>query len=574
MRRTKIVCTLGPATSSPEIIRELILAGMDVARFNLSHGTHESHAELISRTRAVAQELARPVAVMLDTKGPEIRVGDVPGGELLVEEGQMVTLTGSSLPRPGQIPLKYERLAEDIRPGNIILIDDGLIELEVMSTAGTEVICLARTGGLVKSSQGVNVPGVKINLPAVSAEDRNDILFGLRQGVDYIAASMIRSAADILEIRHLVEDMGGGVRIIAKIETRQAVENFEEILYVADGIMVARGDLGVEIPTEEVPLIQKEIIRKTNEVGKPVITATQMLESMIENSRPTRAEASDVANAILDGSDALMLSGETSVGRYPVEAVRTMVRIAERVEQAGLAANKQWAEVGRRSITDSIGHATCLIAREVGASAILTPTTSGFTPRMVSKYRPSVPIVAATPDARVQRMLALVWGVVSVLVPEETGTDETIASAVKAALELGLIKTGDLIVVTAGVPVGVPGTTNLVKVHLVGDVLAAGTGVGQSVARGPAKIVWDSREVDKVNEGDILVTRATNEDFVPAIRKAAGIVAELGGLTSHAAIAGLSMKIPVIVGAEGILGNVRDGEVITVDSRRGYVYRG
>ncbi|HBT47277.1 MAG TPA: pyruvate kinase [Peptococcaceae bacterium] len=469
--RTKIVCTLGPASEKVEVLKKMILAGMKVARFNFSHGSHEEHGARMAALRQAAAEVGARVALLLDTQGPEIRLGEVKPGVVL-QEGQEVILTTAPVAGDeNRLPVNLPGLPRQVRTGQTVLIDDGLIELEVAAAGGEEVRCLVRSGGRVSSRKGVNLPGADVDLPALTDKDRADLEFGLAQGIDFVAASFVRSAGDVEEIRRFLEERGARVGIIAKIETRSGVENFDEILAAADGIMVARGDLGVEIPVEEVPLVQKIIIRKCNAAGKPVITATQMLESMITNPRPTRAETADVANAILDGTDAIMLSGETAVGRYPVEAVATMARIARRAEESlpyeEILTRKGLAD--ERTATDAISHASCTIALELGARAIITPTASGATARRVAKYRPPAPIVATSADERVLNQLCLVWGVEPLLVERARGTDEMVQAAVDAAVAAGQVKEGDLVVITAGVPAFIPGRTNLLKIHIVGE---------------------------------------------------------------------------------------------------------
>lgn len=469
--RTKIVCTLGPASEKVEVLKKMILAGMNVARFNFSHGSHEEHGARMAALRQAAAEVGARVALLLDTQGPEIRLGEVKPGVVL-QEGQEVILTTAPVAGDeNRLPVNLPGLPRQVRTGQTVLIDDGLIELEVAAAGGEEVRCLVRSGGRVSSRKGVNLPGADVDLPALTDKDRADLEFGLAQGIDFVAASFVRSAGDVEEIRRFLEERGARVGIIAKIETRSGVENFDEILAAADGIMVARGDLGVEIPVEEVPLVQKIIIRKCNAAGKPVITATQMLESMITNPRPTRAETADVANAILDGTDAIMLSGETAVGRYPVEAVATMARIARRAEESlpyeEILTRKGLAD--ERTATDAISHASCTIALELGARAIITPTASGATARRVAKYRPPAPIVATSADERVLNQLCLVWGVEPLLVERARGTDEMVQAAVDAAVAAGQVKEGDLVVITAGVPAFIPGRTNLLKIHIVGE---------------------------------------------------------------------------------------------------------
>lgn len=578
MRRTKIVCTIGPASESVEILKEMIKAGLNVARLNFSHGTYEDHERRIKAIRQAAAEVGKTVAILMDTKGPEIRLGILEKEPVYLEVGDRIILTTEEIKgNKERISVTYKQLPQDVREGNTILLADGLISLKVLQVAGTEINCEVENGGELRSRKGVNVPGVPVNLPAITEQDIKDIKFGIAHNLDFIAASFVRKPDDIIAIRKLLEKEGADLDIIAKIENQEAVDNLEEIIKVADGIMVARGDLGVEIPAEEVPLIQKIIIDKCNRVGKPVITATQMLESMIDNPRPTRAEASDVANAILDGTDAVMLSGETAVGKYPVEAVATMARIAVTAESA-INYEEILVRKGRnlsRTVTDAISYATCATAQDLEAAAIISSTESGYTPKMVSKYKPKAPIIAVTPHAKVLRKLSLTWGVQPLLVGHTKDTDSMISSAVEVSLEAGLISAGDLVVITAGVPVGVHGTTNLLKVHTVGDILVRGTGIGTRAVTGTVRIARTIKEAkEKVKEGDILVTVATDRDFIPVIEKVAAIITEVGGLTSHAAIVGLEYGIPVVVGVEGATGILSDGQVITVDGQRGLIYEG
>jgi pyruvate kinase len=469
MRRTKIVCTLGPASQSEETLREMIRAGMDVARINFSHGDHETHARNIVLARRLAQEEGRVLAVMGDLQGPKLRVGEI-ATQVTLREGQDFNLT--TRPVPGddrEVNLPHPEVIGAVRPGDRLLLDDGLLELEVLETSPTDICCRVITGGPLKSHKGVSLPGVSLSLPSLTEKDRKDASFAIQQGVDYLALSFVRQAEDVSQLRDLLEQNQAPTLIIAKIEKREAVEAFEEIMGTSDGVMVARGDLGVETPAEEVPIYQKRFIRLANEVGKPVITATQMLNSMIDNPRPTRAEASDVANAILDGTDAVMLSGETAVGKYPVEAVRMMAKIALTTER--ILPYQEW--VHRAALepsftpTEAISQATCEIALELSAKAIISSTMSGHTARMVAKHRPSTPIIAVTPNPETQRRLALIWGVYPLLVSEFAHTDQMIETAVQATLDEGMIEKGDTVVITAGVPLGGSGRTNMLKVHVV-----------------------------------------------------------------------------------------------------------
>ena len=572
MRRTKIVCTIGPASERPEKIRDLLAAGMDVARLNFSHGTHEEHGRRLAVLKEEAAKQGRQLGILLDTKGPEIRTGIVPEEGVPLNNGASFTLDNDLSPGcVDRVGISYNELWREIEPGQHILIDDGLLDLEVTGVVPGKIHTIVRNGGILKSQKGVNAPGVKVNLPAVTAKDVEDIRFGLSQGIDFIAASFTRKAQDVLAVRRIVEEAGANVQIIAKIESREGLENLDAILEVADGLMVARGDLGVEIPVEEVPVWQKTMIRKCNLLGKPVIVATQMLDSMIRQPRPTRAEASDVANAILDGTDAIMLSGETAAGRFPVEAVQMMDKIARRTESA------HWQSKNQRhphlNIAEAIGYASYTIAGDLEAAAIITPTQSGLTARLISKYRPKALIIAATPFAETARRLSLQWGVHPLLVPESTGTDQLLSVAVHASLVKGLVRTGEVVVLTAGVPVGKVGTTNMIKVQIVGNVLAKGMGIGRKSYSGQARTanMPGARDFQK---GDVLVARNTDARLVPLIAQAGALVVEEGGLTSHAAIAALQYGIPAIVGAQGALTQIRDGSVVTVDALAGVVYEG
>lgn len=580
MKKTKIVCTIGPASESKEVFSLLVKSGLNVARLNFSHGNHEEHLERIKMIKEVREELGIPVAILLDTKGPEIRTGDFKEGIVELEEGQEFTLaTEDILGDKNRCKITYEGLPKDVEKGNKILIDDGLIELEVLEVMDEKNIkCIVNNGGTVKNKKGVNVPGVSINLPAITEKDISDIEFGLKNDIDFIAPSFIRKANDVHEIRKILEKNDAHhVQIIPKIENQEGVDNIDEIIEVSDGIMVARGDLGVEIPTEDVPIVQKMMINKCNTAGKPVITATQMLDSMIRNPRPTRAEVTDVANAIFDGTDAIMLSGETAAGKYPVEAVKTMSNIAITTEQS-LDYEEILKKKGKTkevSVTYAVSHATCSTAQELGASAIISATSSGFTARMVSKFRPKSPIIAATTSERIQRRMLLSWGVQPVLMPEVHSTDEIFEIAVEKAQEEEYITNGDLVVITAGVPVGVAGATNLIKVHIVGEILIKGTGVGKKSDAGKVRIINNSDELhEKFNDGDVLVTVATDKDMVKYIEKASAIIVEEGGLSSHAAIVGLNFGKPVIVGAKNATKELHDGQLVTVDSIRGLVYSG
>lgn len=572
MRKTKIVCTIGPASDSEEMLLNLLNAGMNVARLNFSHGSHAEHGKRMARLKELSARIKKPLAVLLDTKGPEIRTLLVPEeGVTLTEGASFILDTNQEIGSAARVGITYPDLWKDVHPGTHILLDDGLIDLEVTKAEEGRVHTVVRNSGVLKSRKGINVPGASIQLPAVTDKDIADIRFGLEQGIDFIAASFTRKAADILAVRRIVEEAGKDVGIIAKIESREGIENLDEILEVSDGLMVARGDLGVEVPVEEVPVYQKKIIAKCNLLGKPVIVATQMLDSMIRQPRPTRAEASDVANAIWDGTDAIMLSGETASGNYPREAVEMMAKIAVRAES--LIEKDKTKRHPQLNVAEAISYASYTIAEDLKAQAILTPTHSGSTPRMVSKYRPKSLIIAATPYAATARRLCLTWGVHPVLTKESSGTDELMSVAVTTALNQNLIKTGDIVVITAGVPVGQIGTTNMIKVQIVGQLLAKGIGVGRKPYSGTARKIPDPDLDAEFADGDILVTKQTDASFVPLIKKAGAVVVEEGGFTSHAAVTALQYGIPAIVGVREA-GNIPDGETITVDALTGAIYAG
>lgn len=578
LRKTKIVCTIGPASEDISMLKILMQNGMDVARLNFSHGSHEEHEERIVRIRKAAAELGKNIAILLDTKGPEIRTGDLKVNELALVTGEKFTLTTEPiLGDDKRISVSYEGLPQDVKPGNTILIDDGLIGLQVDRVEGTEIYCTIKNGGVIKSRKGVNIPGVKINLPGITKKDEEDIIFGIKHGVDFIAASFVRKPQDVLEIRKILEEYRTEIPIISKIENQEGIENLDSILEVSDGLMVARGDLGVEIPAEDLPILQKEMIYKCNQLGKPVITATQMLDSMQRNPRPTRAETSDVANAILDGTDAIMLSGETAAGKYPAESVSTMARIAIRTE-ASLRYKERFQQKIRemsQTITESISQAVVQTSYTLECSAILTSTRSGYTARMVSKYRPKTPIIAVTPNESTLRKLLLVWGVYPVKGANASTTDEMFTSAISTSLENNYVKQGDLVVITAGIPVGESGKTNLMKVHVIGGVIAQGQGIGKKVVSGPVVVANSAEELrEKMPEGAIIVTRGTNKDMTEWLKQAAGIIAEEGGLTSHAAIVGVSLGIPVIVGVEDAIKLLEAEKEVTMDADTGHIYSG
>ncbi|HHX76824.1 MAG TPA: pyruvate kinase [Firmicutes bacterium] len=577
MRKTKIVCTIGPASESSETIHALLEAGMDVARLNMSHGTREEHKERIRKLRTIAGELGKVMALMLDTRGPEVRIKTFKQGSVQLKQDDSFILTTAEVEGDnGIVAVSYPHLHAEVTAGNRILLDDGLLALEVTAVKGQNIICRVVTGGELSDRKGINIPGVSLNLPPLSDQDLEDIRFGAELGIDFVAASFVRKPADVIRIKEVLEELGSQAKIIAKIESQEGVNNIDSILELADGIMVARGDLGVEIPVEDVPLVQKQLIEKCNRAGKPVIIATQMLDSMSRNPRPTRAEASDVANAILDGTDAVMLSGETAAGKYPVESVRTMAKIALRTEDSLIYSTLAEHEPAmmEQSVTDAISFATCHTAEILKVAAIITSTESGHTARMVSKYRPRAPVIAVTPYERVANQLALTWGVIPLPAPPMNSTDDMFESAVNASLKAGYIKKGDMVVITAGIPVGVSGATNLLRVHTVGDIILKGTGIGRRAVTGSVFRARTAEEAGQIVKGQVLVVKATDSEYLPALEKAGGLVTEEGGLTSHAAIVGLSLGIPVVVGARDALEILEEGETITIDSTRGLIYRG
>ena len=581
MRKTKIICTLGPSTDQEGVLRELVANGMNVARFNFSHGSHEEHLGRFEKLKAIREELGKPVAALLDTKGPEIRLKDFKNGTEMLEAGQTFTLTTREVEGTKEIcSITYKDLPQDVQPGGTIMLDDGLIKLQIVTVNDTDIVCKVLNSGKIKNKKGVNVPGVHLSMPYMSQRDRDDIIFGAQQGFDFIAASFVRTAQDVYDIRNLLNEYDSDIRIIAKIENREGVNNIDSILAAADAVMVARGDLGVEIDFTELPGIQKNIIERSFSFGKPIVTATQMLDSMIVNPRPTRAETSDVANAIYDGTSAIMLSGETAAGAYPVEALKTMSAIAERTEQENHARFVPLTEnTGKISVSDATAHAACLTAKDVNAAAIVTVSESGNTARLLSKYRPKQPIIACVMDEQVQRQLSLSWGITSLLMGPAHSTDELIEMSTALAEKNGYLHNGELTVVTAGVPVGVSGTTNMIKIHMVGNCLATGVGVGRGKtdlvsASGKACVCRTLEEVKaKFRPGMVLVVPSTSNEMLSYVRDAAALVVEEPGLNSHAAIVGNSLLKPTIVGAAGACSHIRDGLDIAVDCVHGSVQR-
>lgn len=579
MKKTKIICTIGPASDNADTLEQLIKSGMNAARLNFSHGDYNEHGRRIENIKKLREKLNVPVAIILDTKGPEIRTGLFKNGEVSLKEGQKFTFTSRELMGDENIcSVSYKGLPGDLQKGDSILVNDGLVAFRVEDVEETEIHCTVLNSGVIGDQKGMNAPGVPIHLPALTQKDINDILFGIKNGIDIIAASFIRKAADVIAIKRVLEENGGSnIIVISKIENREGVENIDEIIKFSDGIMVARGDLGVEIPVEEVPLAQKWIIEKCNRAGKPVVTATQMLDSMIRNPRPTRAEVTDVANAIFDGTDCIMLSGETASGKYPVESVQMMAKIAEKTETA-LDYEKMLQTrrlTSAKTVPDAISYSACTTAAELGVRAIVTATMTGHTATRVSKYRPKQSIIAVTPFENVARKLSIVWGVYPILTEKKESADDIINVSVEKALNSGFVKKGDLIVIAAGVPVGFTGTTNMIKVHIVGDILVEGKGAGNHPVYGNAVRVDDpSSADDKVEQGDILIVKKLSEDYETILDKAAGIVIEEPGITSEMIVECINRGIPVITGAKDAADIIRDGTLITLDIQRGLVFSG
>ena len=576
MRRTKIVCTIGPATNSEEMLTKLVRSGMNVARLNFSHGTHEYHKDTLERIKRVRRREGMPVAILLDTKGPEIRLKEFKNGVEMLEAGQTFTLTTREVEGTKEIcSVTYKDLPHDVHEGGTIMLDDGLIMLRIEKVTDTDITCTVLNSGKIKTKKGVNVPGVHLSMPYLSQKDREDIIFGIQNGFDFIAASFVRTAQDVYDIRNLLNEYDSNIRIIAKIENREGVNNIDSILSAADAVMVARGDLGVEIDFTELPGIQKNVIDRSFSFGKPIVTATQMLDSMMVNPRPTRAEISDVANAIYDGTSAIMLSGETAAGRYPVESVKTMDAIARRTE-SDINHVKRMAQMAggrnRLSVAAATAHAACTTAQEIGADAILTVSQRGTTARLVSRFHPGTPIIACLLDQQVRRQMALYWGVEPIMMPYASSTDELVDFAVQAAAQAGVVHEGDLVVVTAGVPVGVAGTTNMIRIQQVGGALVNAVGIGEKKASGPLCICRSTDEVaEKFQPGDVLVVPYTTNELLPYIRQAAAVITEEASVECHTATIGLALDKPVIVGAAGAVQRLTDGTMVTVDCTRGLV---
>ena len=580
MRKTKIVCTIGPASESEEMLEKLMNAGMNVARLNFSHGSHEEHKGRIDTIRKVAKRLNKTVAILLDTKGPEIRTHNMKDGIIELEKGNEVIVSMTEVEgTPEKFSVTYDNLINDVQVGSYILLDDGLVELQVKDIDHDkgEVKCDILNSGELKNKKGVNLPGVKVNLPGITDKDADDIRFGIKEDVDFIAASFVRRPSDVLDIREILEQEKANITIFPKIENQEGIDNIEEILEVSDGLMVARGDMGVEIPPEKVPMVQKDLIRKCNKLGKPVITATQMLDSMQRNPRATRAEASDVANAIYDGTDAVMLSGETAAGLYPEEAVKTMRNIAVSAEAAQdykkLLSDR--TKLVETSLVNAIGISVAHTALNLNVKAIVAATESGSTARTISKYRPHSDILAVTPSEKTARQCAIVWGVYPVVKEGRKNTDALLNNAVATAVETERVQNGDLIIITAGVPTGEKGTTNMMKIHLVGDEIAKGQGVGRGSVVGTAVVAHSASDLEGVDLSDkIIVTNSVDETLVPYVDQAIGLITEENGITSPSAIVGLEKGIPTVVGVENATKEIKDDMLVTVDAANGKVFEG
>lgn len=580
MRKTKIVCTIGPASESEEMLEKLMNAGMNVARLNFSHGSHEEHKARIDTIRKVAKRLNKTIGLLLDTKGPEIRTHNMKDGLIVLEKGKEVIVSMNEVEgTPEKFSVTYENLINDVNIGSYILLDDGLVELQVkeINKDKGEVKCDILNTGELKNKKGVNLPGVKVNLPGITDKDADDIRFGIKENVDFIAASFVRRPSDVLDIRQILEEEKTEITIFPKIENQEGIDNIEEILEVSDGLMVARGDMGVEIPPESVPMVQKDLIRKCNKLGKPVITATQMLDSMQRNPRATRAEASDVANAIYDGTDAVMLSGETAAGQYPEEAVKTMRNIAVSAEAAQdykkLLSDR--TKLVETSLVNAIGVSVAHTALNLNVKAIVAATESGSTARTISKYRPHSDIIAVTPSEKTARQCAIVWGVNPVVKEGRKTTDALLNNAVATAVETGRVSNGDLIIITAGVPTGEKGTTNMMKIHLVGDEIAKGQGVGRGSVVGHAIVADSASDLEGKDLSDkVIITNSVDETLVPYVEKAIGLITEENGITSPSAIIGLEKGIPTVVGVEQATKEIKNDMLVTLDASQGKVFEG
>ncbi len=576
--RTKIVCTIGPASRSPEMLAKLIAAGMNVARINFSHGDQAVHAENIARIREASAQAGKPIAILGDLQGPKLRMGIMQEGGVPIDTGETLILTTDPITgAPGRVPVQYEHLPDVVEPGDRILIDDGLLELVVTAVEGKEITTTVVTGGILSSNKGLNLPRAALSIPAITERDRENLAFAIEQGLDWIALSFVRTADEVWDLKASIRTLSAfdhQTPVMAKIEKPEAIANIDAIIAAADGIMVARGDLGIEMSPEDVPMLQKMIIAKCNAAGKPVITATQMLDSMIRNPRPTRAEASDVANAILDGSDAIMLSGETASGKYPLEVVQTMTRIAAVVEadKSRRGEHRLDAKPGR-TFAEAVAHASVETALDLSATAIVSPTIGGRTARVMSKFRPPCPIVAVTPNPLAQRELCLFWGVYPLLSQRAATLDAVINEAVETAQRAGFVNEGDVVVVTGGTVEGASGTTNLMKVHLIERILTRGHGIGERKVIGRVRRLESPVPANlRIEPDEIIVTTCTDRSFLSTLRRAAGLISADGRANAHCRLAAMELGLPAIVGIEGDLDQFTDGQNIVMDSKRGVIF--
>lgn len=579
MKKTKIVCTIGPSSDSYEVLKALVNEGMNVARLNFSHGTHPEHKKRIDTIKKLRDDLDEPIGIMLDTKGPEIRIKTFKDGMIRIEQGQDFTLTSEDVEGDEtRVSVTYKDIAKDLKADDRVLIDDGLVEFTVISVDDKNVYMKAVNSGELSDRKGVNLPSVKVNLPTLTEKDIEDLIFGIENDVDFIAASFIRSAKDVLEIRKILESNGGeDIKIISKIENLEGVQNIDEIIEVSDGIMVARGDMGVELDEEDIPLVQKDIIRKCNLKGKFVITATQMLDSMIRNPRPTRAEVTDVANAILDGSSAIMLSGETAAGNYPVKSCEMMRKIAVKIEDSldykiALDSTNDEHEI---NITNSIAKATREAALDLDAKVIIAATTSGLTARNISKFKPKSPIIAATTNEKVRRQLAIEWGVYPIRATLASSIDDLFYESINILKNIKFVKEGELVILTAGMPLGKAGSTNIMMVKTVGKLLCKGMGIGKHKISARACVAKNAKELEETfSDGDIIVTIGVYKDMLPYIQKSSGIVTVEGGLTSQGAIVGINYHLATVVGVGEAMNSIKTGDIISIDATTGEIYEG
>jgi pyruvate kinase len=576
IRKTKIVCTIGPACDTQDKIEALVNAGMNVARLNMSHATHEYHANLIKNIRYVSEALNKPIGILMDLQGPKIRIGTLKE-PVVLRPGQKYVITTRDVPGDDkEVNVPFKDLPNDVAPGQTLLIDDGLLELKVDEVKGPDIITTVIRGGELKDRKGINLPQTTIKTRSITEKDITDLMFGLEQHVTMIAMSFVRTPQDVLDLRKIIEDNQAELPIIAKIEKHEGVKNIDGIIDVVNGIMVARGDLGIEIPMAEVPIVQKMIISKCNAKSIPVITATQMLDSMIRNPIPTRAEATDVANAVFDGTDALMLSGETAFGEYPVKSVETMARIAEYTESSSYYKHTIALKTPKPtlSITDSVAFATTDSAHNLKAQAIITATQTGYSARKISKYKPQMPVYAVTSSKEIIDQLTLSYGVFPIHIGKPPNLDSLIEESVNTCLSKGYIKNGDLIVITAGILTNLPGGTNIMKIHVVAKELAQGMGIGKGIVKGNVRVIAGSEDFNRIQQGDIIAIKEADIDRIEQIKKAAAILSEESGLTSFSAIIGREMNIPVIVGIKDSTSRFKDGMKVTIDTISGLVYEG